>query len=155
MRVITCRRVAIIALAAAIVCGCVSPPKTYSVQNSSSVPDAYNVVWTRLMQWFTSSQVQIKTIDKASGVIYAERASVANTDYADCGSPGIATPIARPISMNVFVQPVNAQQTRVTITVTVTETRSFDKTVFQVSCNSTGRLEREMLLAASNRKPPL
>ena len=152
MQGITGRSIAVTALAGAIVCGCASPPKTYTVENSSSVPDAYNVVWTRLMQWFTSSQVQIKTIDKASGVIYAERASVANTDYADCGDPGIAISIARPASMNVFVQPISAQQTRVTITLTVTETRSFDKNVFQVSCNSTGRLEREMLLAASNRR---
>ncbi len=141
----------LVVITIAVALGCVSPPKTYDVQNSATVSDAYDVVWARLMQWFTSSQVQIKTIDRASGVIYAERASVAGTDYADCGSPGIAVTVSRPIAMNVFVQPVNGQQTRVTVNVTVTETRRFDTSVFAVDCNSTGRLERQILAAASRK----
>jgi uncharacterized lipoprotein len=136
-------------LATTVGSSCVAPPKEYNVRKSSTVAAPYNLVWTRLMQWFTSSQVQVKTLDRASGVIYAERATFAETDYADCGSPGIYQVTARPISMNVFVQPISAQQTRVTVNVNVTESRVFDTSHLQIQCNSTGRLERQILAAAA------
>ena len=133
------------------VAGCASPPKSYSIQNSATVLEPYNVVWTRIIQWFTTNQVQIRTIDKSSGVIYAERASGAGSDFVDCGTPGITVPVARPISMNVFVQEIDPRKTSVTVNVTATETRTLDTSSFQVQCNSTGRLERQVLAAATRK----
>lgn len=137
-----------ICLGLTVAAGCASGPQTHTFEKSAVIDRPYESTWGALMQWFTSGQVQIKTIDKSSGVIYAER-GLAGDDIADCGKRGIATAVARPMSMNLFIQSMGADKTRVTVNVSVSETRKFDTNTWQAPCNSTGRLEQQIFAAAT------
>jgi hypothetical protein len=88
----------------------------------------------------------VKTIEKASGVVYAERLLL-DIDYktaADCGSPGIMAIDTTTVGFNVFVVP-DGQKTKVTVNTTYTQIRRFADNVTTVRCASTGGLERQIL----------
>lgn len=131
-----------ILLAAFATASCASPPKQTQFRNSQTYAMTKDEVWSRLLQFFTSNNIQIKTIEKDSGVIYAERAH-ADASMADCGQD-LAAELGRPANLNVFVKPLSSG-TEVTVNASFEVVRTFDRTTWTAQCYSTGVLENLIL----------
>ncbi|MDJ1632246.1 hypothetical protein [Rhizobium rhizogenes] len=123
---------------------CATPPKATVFKNSETFSVTKDQAWEKLLAFFTSNNVQIKTIEKDSGVIYAERSGVDAT-YADCGQGGLAVDVSRSGTLNVFVREVSAGKTQVTVNTDFKIMRQFDGQPIIGECKSTGSLERGIL----------
>lgn len=151
-----------IAIAAALTCAaltmsaCATAPTVYNVQNSRTVGASKDVVWERVVEFFAMNNLSIKTIEKDSGIIGAERMIAAPSrngmigSWASCGSELLMTPVGQTADLNVFVRPVAAGVT-VSVNTRFSESRSFDGPPVSVQCNSTGELERMILDAAEGK----
>lgn len=139
-------KISIAAALAAIMAlsACGTPPKTYNFDRSNTYPVSKDEAWERLLTYFTSNNIQIKTIEKDSGVIYAERALV-DASTADCGQGGLAVDVSRTGGLNVFVRSIGPKQTQVSVNSDYKITRMFDGQVMVTPCNSTGLLEGQIL----------
>jgi hypothetical protein len=128
---------------AAGLAGCATEPQRTQFNNSAVIAKKKDVVWESLLDYFTRNNIQIKTIEKDSGVIYAERASF-DPGMADCGEAPIALEMVRSASFNVFVRPQQGG-TQVSVNTTFAIVRSFDNQSWKTECFSTGTLERAIL----------
>ncbi len=76
----------------AILASCASykPPKQYKFPKKQTFNLNYDVVWSRVVDWFGSRNTPIKNIDKSSGIITTEYNLGVNeySNYCDCGKPG-------------------------------------------------------------------
>jgi hypothetical protein len=133
---------------------CATAPQVYDVQNAQVMPEGKDVVWERLVGYFATNNLSIKTIEKDSGIIAAERmmgrpgSSGKIFNWADCGTELLMTPVSQSVDLNVFVRPVSSG-TSVTVNTRFTESRVFaDERPVLNYCNSTGALEGEILRAA-------
>lgn len=124
--------------------GCGTPPKDYTFEKTKTYAITKDQAWEQLLGYFTTNNIQIKTIEKDSGVIYAERALV-DASIADCGQGGLAVDVARTGGLNVFVRAISATQTQVSVNSDYKIMRNFDGQPVVSSCNSTGLLEGQIL----------
>lgn len=131
------------ALCAVVLASCATPPKQTVFDKTRTFSLSKDATWERLLSFFTSNNIQIKTIEKDSGVIYAERA-IADKSMADCGENALAMENGRPAAMNVFVRPVG-DKTEVTVNTDFKVVRTFDGNTWSDQCHSTGVLERQVL----------
>lgn len=131
-----------IALASTLA-GCATAPASYTVNNSRTYDQSYDVVWEKIVSFFASRNIPIKNIAKDSGVIYAESTSF-NDTFADCGTGGLMAPFARRASLNVFVSRSGEKRT-VSVNTEFQESRRFDSSVATVTCNSKGVIEQAVL----------
>lgn len=125
--------------------GCETPPAVHDVERTRTYAKSKNVVWERLIQHLSSANIPIKTIDRDSGIVYAEPVGVDFTNYADCGA-SFPVILSRTAAINVFVKPLRADRTQATVNATFTARRyagslppSF------VSCTSRGGFEKDIL----------
>lgn len=142
-----------------LVAGCVTSPQVFNVERSREYAQSKTVTWDRLIRWFATNNIQVKTIEKDSGIIYAERevtdassswwdrGRVAN--LADCGKDFWAVPQGQTIQMNVYVKDMGA---RSAATVNVTFREFYYPYSSGVgfgsppqTCNSTGAIENRIL----------
>jgi hypothetical protein len=100
------------------------------------------------LAFFTSNNIQIKTIEKDSGVIYAERAR-ADPSMADCGQD-LAVELSRPANLNVFVKEASGG-TQVTVNANFEVVRTFDNRTWNAPCHSTGLLEKQILSSIKSK----
>jgi hypothetical protein len=139
-------RTAIAALLCASLGGCATPPQQHSFDKSQTYPSNFDATWMHLVQYFTSNNIQVKTIEKASGVLYAEKSFVDYANFADCGKPGIALVLGTVATLNVFVVSQQGTSTStVTVNTTFVQTRQFDTNIWTVPCVSTGELEQQIM----------
>ncbi len=137
-----------LALMALAITSCVSPPDTYVVGNQRTYQRPYDNVWQDLMGFFIDGRLQIKTADKAGGIVYAENLSYSGDEFADCGDPGLTEDVVGgSAALNVFVEPPRQgiTGTRVTINTTFMQRREDSGHTRTVDCNSTGLLEKNFL----------
>ncbi len=137
-------KLALMVLVGGVLTSCATPPKPTQFEKSRTYALTKDQVWSNLLGYFTSNSIQIKTIEKASGVIYAERA-VADPTMADCGSAPLSMEFGRPATLNVFVKPVDSGHTQVTVNASFEVVRNFENTTWKDQCLSTGVLERQIL----------
>lgn len=130
------------------VTSCATPPKETAINNSRTYSISKDEAWERLLTFFTGNNIQIKTIEKDSGVIYAERAIV-DTSMADCGQRPFAQELGRTATMNVFVRAVSAG-TQVTVNTSFSVNRRFDNQTWTDQCSSTGSLETQVLASVGS-----
>ncbi len=133
-------------LSCAALPGCATAPAEHMVVNSRLYDASFDTIWGHLIQFFTAHNIQVKTIEKASGVIYAERLFVEPDRSVDCGKAGIFAIKDTSGSFNVFVVPENGK-TKVTVNVTYSQTRAFGEDRTTIKCASTGILENDLLNA--------
>jgi hypothetical protein len=138
------RRVLLVLAFSCIAGACATAPQTYSVASTKTINDSYDHVWSGLVSFFTAGSIPLKTIEKDSGVIYAEGLSFTNEE-ADCGKPGILVPVGRRMDLNVFVNQPHPGWVEVRVTTTFREIRRFDVSLFEVRCNSKGVVESAIL----------
>lgn len=130
--------------ALSVLAACGTPPKVTAFKNSETFALTKDQAWENLLVYFTSNNVQIKTIEKDSGVIYAERAGIDQT-FADCGQGGLAVEVSRSGTLNVFVRAIGKDRTQVTVNTDFKVMRQFDGRPLVADCKSTGMLERGIL----------
>ena len=139
--------------ALAVLSGCATAPAVYQFDNSDVMDADFAETWESTIDYFSSRNIQIRTIERDSGLIYAERMYAGGYDsatggYADCGSQPMYTPTRSSISFNVFVRSVDEESTRVTVTTSFSQTLVMGSyPPIQVECNSTGLLETSVLRA--------
>lgn len=137
---------------------CATPPASYNVVNNRVVPESKDVVWERVVSFFATNNLSIKTIEKDSGIIAAERMISSPTTsggilgWADCGVNAMAPARSQGIDLNVFVRP-QGQATQITVNTRFNEVRfnTLTSMVEDVPCNSTGLLEERILNIASGQ----
>ncbi len=126
------------------------------IDNSRVVPKPEEEVWSDAVEFFATGDVSIKTIDKASGLLVADRASIGLMDmtrfkgWADCGGviPNTSMRGYGEVSLNVFMKPKGPTATAVTVTARFTShAPSWLSTALDsYPCSSTGLLEDEVLM---------
>lgn len=138
-------------LAAALLAGCVTPPKPTAFDNSVTISRSKDAVWESLIGYFTANNIQVKTIEKDSGVIYAERMAFDTGigDLADCGKSAFEVDVGSTVGLNVFARSISASVTEVTVNAQFQVARMFDGQTRSYPCLSKGRLEAEILAAIS------
>lgn len=122
---------------------CATPPKNTVFEKAKIYDKSKDAIWEDLLSFFTSNNIQIKTIEKDSGVIYAERSGIDAT-MADCGQVPLAVDVQRSGTLNVFVRSMGSK-TQVTVNSDFKVMRMFDNQTYIQACNSTGLLEKSIL----------
>jgi len=147
------KKIIALAVAAATLSACATAPITVPVERSAVTTKSKDEVWSNLVEFFASRNIGIKTIEKDSGIIYAERTfsgAGGLSEWADCGAAMMAPPIRQTVDLNVFVREqtaANGGGTNVTVNARFSETRqsAWDNSVASADCNSLGVLERTIL----------
>ena len=133
--------------------GCATAPaRHYQFDNSRTYENkTYDQVWNGLIEFLTSNNIQIKTIEKDSGVIYSETDNFSKPAFskffpiADCGqAPLFWTPGVAFGSFNIFVSRASSQP-KVTVTTSISQQIRYENQISQLSCNSTGNFEEAIL----------
>ncbi len=162
------RQLAALCALALTVAGCETIPKETVFEKSKMFSAPKDIVWEKVIQYFAERNIPIKTIEKASGIVYAERTlsfnqyNRADTSYiasvADCGSGGpLAPTLAHSIDMNVFVRSTGTDSTSVTVNARFHETRrvvtngGWATDTISVECLSTGKLEADIFGAIDSK----
>lgn len=135
--------------------GCATAPAHIPIENSRAIPLSKDVVWSNLVEYFAAGNIAIKTIEKDSGIIYAERMFSRGSDlsaYADCGTAAMATPVGGAADLNVFVRET-AAGVNATVNARYRQSRAsmWDGSIGSIDCSSLGNLERAILDAAAGR----
>lgn len=147
-------RIVLLSVSAAVcLASCATAPAHIPIQNSRVVALSKDDVWSNLVEHFATSNIAIKTIEKDSGIIYAERMFATGNDlssYADCGVPGMATPIGGAADLNVFVRETGSG-VNVTVNARYRQMRqsAWGPGVTTIDCSSLGTMERDLLEAAA------
>jgi hypothetical protein len=137
-----------------------SLPEVFNIKKFEVIDSPQELVWDRLIRHFAVNNIQIKTIDRLSGVVYAEKQFATPTiewegrgkigELADCGKSYTEIPFLDQLEMNVYVKALGAK-TEVTVTTSFKQVFQPGGLRAQADCNSTGRLEREILDAMAAR----
>lgn len=143
-----------------ISCSGYTPPKTYTVVNEMNINKSYDIIWEKLISWFTSHNTPIKNIDKESGLLTTEyNLSVSDAKkYVDCGDVGTTLGSNRILeklngNFNVTVKKITDDKTQVIInvffnaTLNTYETFSGNNNLEKsevVTCTGKGKLEKEI-----------
>lgn len=141
-----------VAVGAAALSGCVTAPMQHQFDKTHSFEESKDVLWERAVSFFAERNLSIKTIEKVSGIIAAERSITAPSagieGFADCGSSPLEIPVAQTIDLNLFVRSLPNGKTTATVNTNFTETRRFGNgPPSTVSCTRTGKLESSILAA--------
>lgn len=149
-------KVVVSALALFSVAACATAPASYEFERTRTIAEPKDAVWERVVEFFATNNLSIKTIEKDSGIIAAERmigspgtgGSVGG--FADCGVNAFMVPMNQTVDLNVFVRPQGPSSTNVSVNTSFAEVRVFGSNPPQtVSCNSNGKLEDMLLDAAA------
>lgn len=136
----------LVSLAIIVSCGSYVPPAPPTPRPSTRVAASFDKTWAAVVDLFSERNIQIKTIDKASGVIAAEPQSAPNLvsdSLADCGHSTTGrgySPSNGPASAvwNVLVRGDSASST-VRATVRFSFLSRLNGQTYE--CSSTGRWE--------------
>lgn len=133
----------------AMLSACATKPVPQSVLNWRLVLKPYDKTWDGLVAYFATRNLQLKTIAKDSGVIYAEVGGFTQ-DLAYCGDIALGRRGNNAVTVNVFVQRGDNEQ-RVTVNTKFLQ-QWLDingRLIATWECASNGDLERSILDAAS------
>ncbi len=124
---------------------CGAPAKKHDIVNYGNFGSDFDAVWSAVIKFFATNNIPIKTIEKDSGIIYAEP-QIFPEEWIDCGKPYMLEVFGETEgSFNVFV---NEDENDVSVQIT---------TAFSVSvwigndfkenriCYSTGAFEKSLL----------
>lgn len=133
---------------------CATAPAFVPIENTRAIAQSKDHVWANLVEHFASSNISIKTIEKDSGIIYAERmfgGGNSVSSMADCGVDPMARPITTAADLNVFVREAPAGGVTTTVNARFRQTRqsAWDNSMTSVECASLGTMERTILDAAA------
>jgi len=154
--------------------GCATAPPAVELEPQAAVIDKpFDATWSKIIQFLSDHDVQIKTIEKASGVIYARlevayhvhtgvvgiitahdfRYSTPAHEWLDCGAIH-GQPVGLSIDVNMYVREQSSGHTALRVTVNATEQQNVAGLLLNSSyqnfhCDSTGVLEKDIIAVAS------
>ena len=142
----TGRRSVLPLLITIFLCACVTPPVKHHIEIQREFDASKERVWAGLMDYFTTKNIPIKTLEKESGVVYAEMSTSGRDPemnrIADCGTYPLETPRTSIVSFNVFVRERD-------LTVVTVNTRFNREWVYMAvivrPCTSRGVIEKAVL----------
>lgn len=67
------RSIILLATLGAALASCATAPEVYDFPKSRVVPEGKDAVWERVVEFFAANNLSIKTIEKDSGIVAAER----------------------------------------------------------------------------------
>lgn len=103
--------------------------------------------WARILEFMAAKGIQLKALERESGVIYAEELMTRDERLADCGRGRSWTPLDQTaLTMNVYVRH-NGTGSKVTVNTRYKQMYSSGLDQRFVLCNSTGALEEELFAA--------
>ncbi len=125
--------------------GCATPAKTYKFDKTRTYNQSFDQVWTKLVKYYAMNNIEIKNLDKASGIIVAEQASF-SPSLASCPSSFALIPLRNNVKLNVFIE--HSHPVKVTVNTKFTQVaKDLTEQLHSVQCNSTGAIETEILNA--------
>ena len=123
--------------------GCSSLPRQPYIEKSRLYNAPKDIVWEGVIDFFTENSIPIKTVEKDSGLIYAEQQFTKPMSvWAECGTRGMMpflTPSQDSVSLNLFVRE-NAEGNQTTVDINTVFKRMY-RNIGLAPCNSTGILE--------------
>lgn len=129
----------------ASIAGCATPPSGHRIENSRSYSISRDAIWSNLMKFFSENSIQIKTLEKDSGIVYAEVMSVTPGLSVDCGGAGIWTITGTSALVNVLIGKTHAGEIAATVNIVGSQQRQLGARYRTVRCVSTGHIERGIL----------
>lgn len=135
-------------------CASYKAPQKHKFDNVQTYNQSYDIVWSKVIRWFSEHNTPIKTIEKVSGIITTEYNLDAGsyTNYADCGKGGFGQSIKDLTgNFNIMVEKLDDSKTKVTINCffkSILETKSLSGSPpvnETINCNSIGTLEGEII----------
>ena len=138
-------------IATLLLAGCTSAPPVFDFDRTQIIDADKDAVWQAAMKFFTSHNLDIETLEKESGVVYARAetalkfVSGASFDggVAECPS-GLGLTLVQAVDrtrVNLLVSEVE-DGTSVTINAAFTRNYPPDHMTSKTTCNSNGLLER-------------
>ena len=131
---------------------CATGPASYEFDNSVALDSDFDTTWESVIDFFSSRNIAVQTIERDSGIIYAERmyAGARNAEfarYADCGENPWVAPVSHSVSFNIFVRETDSGGSRVTVNATFNQTAMpiGGGVMSSYECNSRGRLEQDII----------
>jgi hypothetical protein len=120
------KKFGLLGLICVILAGCVTavPPARYDIETTGAFFKPYDRVWEEVVFFFAETNTNIRTIDKASGVVSSEtvrvEALVRNekvlSEWCDCGTPATGWYVDGPLARyNIFVRKLSEAETSVQV----------------------------------------
>lgn len=129
---------------AALLTSCATPPKSYTYNKTVIYKKSYDEVWTKVIEYFANTNIPIKNVAKDSGIVTAEKMRY-DISYADCGR-SMNTIVNKTGVFNVFVKSIpSGTSVSINTDYSLIQQSSWDGSMMQISCNSTGKIEQEIL----------
>ena len=125
--------------------GCAVQTAAPQIDPTKTFTSSIDPVWAGIMDYLTLNNIQIKTIEKESGVIYAERIGSVPKEWVQCQLPFLATGAqVDTAQFNILVTSSEPNQTNVRVNLNSVGTAYTLGSVpgTRVSCDSTGEMER-------------
>ncbi len=147
-----------LALLAALLAGCQTPPPVYQVERTQSYAKAAPVVWNEILVFLERHQIVPIRADAEAGQLEAERHAFADMGWADCerawvtdntsnsARPTRARPVARDLDLVIALQKAG-RMTEVQLDAHFTEEQidPYRNLPFTQPCRSKGVLEKNLL----------
>lgn len=129
---------------------CVTQPGAYTYDKSRFYSgSSKDEVWRKIIQFFSENNIQVRTIEKDSGIVYAEATRISPgelSSYADCGSFPFEVVVSGTVRLNIFADE-SEEGTKVSVNTDFKSERSNigDGSRSVGVCNSMGTLEKTIL----------
>jgi hypothetical protein len=128
-------------------CAPIPPVETPGIQRTRSFALAPDAAWARILEVMADKRIQLKAVDRESGVIYGEELIPRDPRLADCGRGRSWTALDQTaLTLNVFVRE-NGGGSKVTVNTSYKQMYSSGLDQRFVLCQSTGALEEEIFAA--------
>ncbi len=72
----------------ALFISCGTPAKRHDFPNFRYLESNYDNAWNSVIDYFANNNIPVKTLEKESGLIYAETIGFSE-EWIDCGSPSV------------------------------------------------------------------
>lgn len=144
-----------------LIVGCASAPGIYHVEKSTAVNFHVDQVWDEILDWLSTSKLQIENIERESGFVHAKAhfkplepnlGKFFSQGWAECYREFMMLPDTDDADVSIFVRELDEERgTRLTINSKFVRLYTYDNPVlllsnsFERECVATGRLEREII----------
>lgn len=134
-------------------CGSMQKAQEIPIEKTKQVSISFDSSWAKIIKFFASKNVPIKTIEKDSGLIATDQmpfGTVTNKSLFNCGEyklMGQAQEYQGKASFNVYAEKTDAKSTKITMNTTASYifVNPVDATARnEMPCYSTGEIEKQL-----------
>lgn len=131
-------------------CATYAPPVKKEIESTRTYQKSFDDTWASLISFISSNGMNIKTMDKASGLISFEKAndSGASQAFFDCGTVGsvVNIPVYSSVTSNILVKSEDKKKTTVTVNMFQSvKLQTSGYVTAEKECFSNGAFEKKVL----------